>query len=449
VPIAIDFALDGRVVAFAAGLALLTGVLTGLAPALQSTRATLTTDLKMGTAGAGQRLRHGFIAAQMALCLVLLVSAALLLRAFNAATLVQPGFDIDPIDVVSLDLSLRGYSDARALEITERILDRLAVMPGVSRVAAAAMVPLSGGGLGLGAIRAVDGVPSGEGNLDWNVVTPEYFETIGLPIVRGRAFAASDRASAPYVAIVNQTMAARLWPGRDPLGQRIEMGDFRPGRERIDHVLTVVGVARDAKYRWLGDQARSFLYVPMAQHPWQTPELFLRRASGVGTGALTASVRGVLKDIDPNLPLLRSESMREVADVGLLPQRLAASVAGSLGGVALLLAAIGLYGVTAFTVARRTREIGVRMALGASEQGIRRLIVGHALRLTAIGGTIGLAAALALTRLLSGLLFGISPVDPLSFGGTVAALVAITVLASDVPARRAAKVNPVTALRTD
>lgn len=451
IPIAIDFSLDGRVVMFAAGLALATGVFTGLVPALASTRSSLTSDLKHDTAGAGRhRLRHSFVVIQMGLSLVLLVSAALFLRAFQAAVDVQPGFDVDPIDVVSVDYGVRGYSDAQTLAATDEIRSRLAVLPGVSRAAVAAVVPLGGDGLGLGSLRVAGTSMAVTDEPDWNVISPEFFETMGMPIVRGRAFTSADRQGALEVAIVNETMARRLWPAVDPIGQRLESGTFRPGRARVDRVYTVIGVARDAKSRWLGDAARSFIYVPIAQQPWATPNFLLRRNAGFAPHAgLATSVRGVLKTVDPNLPLVRVTTLRDVADVGLLPQRLAASVAGSLGSVALLLAAIGLYGVTAFTVARRVREIGLRVALGANPRDIKTLVVGQALKLTAIGGGAGLLAAMGLARLISGMLFGISPIDPIAFGGTVAALVLITLVASYIPARRAAEVNPVVALRTE
>ena len=452
VPIAVDFALDARVLLFSTALALATGVLTGLVPALQSTRVGIGTDLKQESAGAGRhRLRHGFIAAQMGLCLVLLVSAALFLRAFQAAIDVKPGFDVDPIDVASLDLGLRPYSDEQVLNVTGQIRDGLAALPGVDRVAVGAVVPLGGDGLGLGALRVAGASQPDTAKTDWNVVSPEFFDTLALPIVRGRTFTAADRAGAPDVAIVNETMARRLWPDMDPIGKRLENGIFRPGRaERVDRTYTIVGVAKDTKYRWLGDIPRSFLYVPLAQQPWRTPQFFIRRNSRAASSAsLAAPVRAVLKDVDPNLPLVRVSSLREFADFGLLPQRLAASVAGSLGSVALLLAAIGLYGVTAFTVARRTREIGLRVALGANPRRVKALVVGQALKLTAIGGAVGLLLAVGMARLISDLLFGVSPFDPIAFGGTVGALVIVTLAASYIPARRAANLSPTVALRAE
>ncbi|MFI5177038.1 MAG: ABC transporter permease [Vicinamibacterales bacterium] len=451
VPISVDFALDGRVFAFGMGLTLAAGLLTGLAPALQSTRASVVNDLKKDSAGAGRhRLRNGFVAAQMALCLVLLVSAGLFLRAFDAALAVKPGFDVDPIDVAVVDLSLRGYPDGQVISANGEIRDRLAALPGIANVAVGAVAPLGGDGLGLGDLRLAGASRPVGSDTDWNVISPEFFDTLALPIVRGRAFTAADRAGAPDVAIVNETMARRLWPGADAIGQRLEAGDFRPGHEKVDRVYAIVGVAHDAKYRWLGDGPRNFLYVPIAQQPWRTPVFFVRRDARLASATtLSSAIRGALKEVDPDVPLVTVLPLREMANLGLLPQRLAASVAGSLGFVALLLAAIGLYGVTAFTVARRTREIGLRVALGASERGITTLIVGQAVRLTALGGGIGLVVAVAATRVLSGLLFGVSPLDPIAFGATTGALMVVAIVASYVPARRAARVNPVVALRAE
>ena len=260
---------------------------------------------------------------------VLLVSAALFLRAFQAAIDVKPGFDVDPIDVASLNLGLRPYSDEQVTTITGQIRDGLAALPGVDRVAVGAVVPLGGDGLGLGALRVAGASQPDTAKTDWNVVSPEFFDTLALQIVRGRTFTAADRTGAPDVAIVNETMARRLWPDTNPIGKRLENGIFRPGREeRVDRTYTIVGVAKDTKYRWLGDIPRSFLYVPLAQQPWRTPQFLIRRNSRAASSAsLAVPVRAVLKDVDPNLPLVRVSSLREFADFGLLPQRLAASVA--------------------------------------------------------------------------------------------------------------------------
>jgi predicted permease len=284
---------------------------------------------------------------------------------------------------------------------------------------------------------------------DWNVVSPEYFDTLGLPVVRGRTFTAADRRGAPLVAIVNERLAGVVWPGQDPIGRELENGDFRPGPEDTVRTITVVGVARDAKYRWLGEEPAPFIYVPYAQEPMRDVNFFLRRAADAPAISLQPAVREALKTFDTNLPLVRIQSMRSYADFGLLPQRLAASIAGSLGVLALLLAGIGVYGVTAFAVASRTREIGVRIALGADRARVMRMVLWQGARLAAIGGAIGVALSLLVTQVLASLLFGVSPVDPITYAATVGALAGVTLLATMVPARRAASVDPLASLRSE
>jgi len=449
-PLAIDLSLDWRVMAFTAGVAAVTTCLAGLAPALQSSKSDLVQDLKSdASAPRRQRLRHVFITAQLASCLVLIVTAGLFLRALGAATYVSPGFDVAPIEVGGLDLALGGYTDAQAPAVAESIRGRFAAIPGIEAVGVARMVALDGGGLGLGALRRRGAsAPEDVIRTDWNVVSPEYFGAIGLPLVGGRNFSPADRDGAPRVAIVNERFARMVWPGESAIGQILENGDFRPGRDPQLRLLTVVGVARDAKYRWIGETPAPFIYVPFAQEPMREVKYFLRRAAGY-QAPLEPSVRAALKAFDPNLPLVGMQSLQSYADLGLLPQRLAASIAGSLGTVALLLAAIGIYGVTAFAVTSRTREIGVRIALGADRTRVMRMVLWQGARLAAIGGAIGLALALGAAQLISSLLFGVSPLDPLTYVATVAVLGAVTLAATLVPARRAASIDPLTALKSE
>jgi predicted permease len=452
VPLALDLAIDWRVLAFTAGVALVTAVLTGLAPALQGSRANLVPDLKRESgAPRRQRLRHIFITAQLAFCLVLVVIAGLFVRALGAASHVEPGFAVADVEVASLDLALGGYTDDQSPVIAERIREQLAAVPGVEHAGFARMIPLDGGGLGLGALRR-PGVtdPASFIRTDWNVVSPDYFSAIGLPIQRGRNFTTADRAGVPGVAIVNEQFAAAVWPGQEPLGQRLEYGDFRPGRESSIRTVEVVGIARDAKYRWVGEAPAPFIYVPYAQQPMREVHYFLRRAGDrAAAGSVAPAIRQALAAFDRNLPLVRVQPLSSYAEIGLLPQRLAASIAGSLGMVALLLAGIGIYGVTAYAVASRTREIGVRIALGADRARVMRLVVLHGARLAAIGGAIGVVLAFGATQLITSLLFGISPLDPLTYAATFAILAAITMAATVVPARRAAMVDPNVSLRAD
>ena len=451
VPVQLDMALDWRVLAFTGGLALVTGALTGLVPAWRSARADLVSDIKAASpTPRRQRLRHVFVAAQLACCLVLTAVAGLLLRALDHAHHIDPGMQIDGIQVATVDLELAGYAPDRFTAVTGQLAERLGALPGVDRIAMARMAPLDGGGLGLGALRPEGATgPNDRIPADWNVISPDYLTTLGIPLQLGRQFTADDREGAPAVAIVNERFAAVAWPGENPVGRRLENGDFRPGREQTIRRLTVVGVARDAKYRWIGEAPRPFIYVPLAQRPDRRVHFFLRAAPGTTADRLPMSVRGALKEFDSNLPLVQMMSLRDYANLSLVPQRLAATVAGSLGLVALLLSALGVYGVTAFAVASRTREIGIRMALGADRRSVIGLMLRRIVILTAIAGAIGLAGALGSAQLLSGLLFGISAVDPLAFCGTVLLLVLTALVATLGPALRAASIDPVQALKNE
>jgi predicted permease len=451
-PVALAFPLDWRVLLFTSALAVVTTCLTGLAPALQSARTNLIGDLKAdANAPKRQRLRHVFITAQLAFCLVLVVMAGLFLRALDAAASVDPGFSVTNVDVATLELSLGGYTDEQAPAVAEQLREGIAGIPGVSAVGYARMVPLDGGGLGLGGLRPRGASGPGSSiDTDWNVVSPDFFAALDLPIVRGRGFTSADRQGVPRVAIVNERLARSAWPGQDAIGQILENGDFRPGRESTIETLTVIGVARDAKYRWIGEGPVPFIYVPYAQQPMRSVNYLVRHTGGPDASAgLQASVRAAIKKFDANLPLVRMQSLQSYADLGMLPQRMAASVAGTLGIVALLLAGTGIYGVTAFAVASRTKEIGLRIALGADRGRVMRMVLWHGLRLTTIGATAGLALSLGATQLLGSVLFGVSPLDPVTYGVTFATLAGVTLAGTVAPARRAANTDPIRTLKAD
>lgn len=450
-PINVALHVDWRVLAFTFALAVAAGLLTGLVPALGASRLDLTSSIKMDQAAPKrQRLRHVLVAAQMGLCLLLLVVAALLLRSLAAASAVDPGQRVNGVDVASVDLALGAYAEDESPIVTERIREALAAMPGVANVSVTAVVPLSGMGMGMGDIRP-KGTTDVHLDADWNVVSPDYLPAAEIPIVRGRNFGAEDRAGGLRAAIVNEQFASATWPGEDPIGKQLEYGDFRPGHEDIT-TMTVVGVARDAKYRWLGETPRNFVYLALSQEPWRRPRFFITRDRRADLSAdITPMVRQALRQVDPNLPLVELQQMRMLAELGMLPQTIAATVAGSLGVLALLLAAIGLYGVMAYAVTRRTREIGVRMALGADQGRVVRMVLGQGLRLTLVGGLVGfvLSGAVAMGLASAGILFGIRPLDPVAFGGTALLLAAVATLATYLPARRAAGIDPLKALRAE
>ena len=338
-----------------------------------------------------------------------------------------------------------GYTDARGAALADELLQRIQQLPGVQSAASTRGVPLTFAAFGFGPLRPL-GQPFDPQSAifpDWGPVSPRYFETLQIPILRGRAFQDSDRAGAAEVAIINETLARRLFAGEDPIGKTVvNQTGPPPSRERL---LQVVGVARDGKYRTLGEEPRAFVYVPAAQL-YNSEFWILARTSGP---TALAAMQATVRDLDPNLPILQAASLADVMAFGLLPQRIAAWIAGSVGAVALMLAMIGVYGLTAHSVAQRRREIGIRMALGAMRGQVLRMTVRRSMLLTAAGSVVGLGLAAAVAQLLTGLLYGVSPVDPISFAGAAILLCTVALVASVIPARRAATVNPVEALRAE
>ena len=442
VQLALDPSIDAGVLAFALAISLISGVAAGLIPALQATRPALAPALRTDTAGSGRRLRlrSALLIAQIAFSMLLLIVAGLFARALVHARSIDPGFDPRGVYLASLDLRLANYDEADGLAFAATLRERASLLPGVRSSALSAMLPLDGGGLGLGGIEVAGVTPPDPERgwaADWNVVTPGYFETLRIPIVRGREFTDVDRAGAADVAIVNQTFASRLWPDADPIGRT-----FR----NENRTLTVIGIARDGKYRSLGETGRNFVYVPLAQR-WFTRMTLLVRTTP--DAPIAAPIRRLVAELDPALPILNARSLEEHAAMSLLPQRIALYTAGSLGIVALLLALLGIYGVTAYGVAQRTREIGVRMALGAPRNNVLGLILRQGVMLAGIGVVAGAIIALGATRLLASLLYGVPTTDLAAFLGAAVLLVLAAVAASWIPARRAAAVDPVVALRAE
>jgi predicted permease len=299
--------------------------------------------------------------------------------------------------------------------------------------------------MGFGSVRAPGVQPPPGRNAfpaDWNVVEPGFFDTLKMPLLRGRDFTADDTAASLPVAIVNEALARAIWPGEDPIGKPLDVSGAREGRL----IVTVVGLASDARLLWLNEPAEGYIYVPLAQRPVQRVSLVVRTHDG---GSVINELRSIVRSMNPNLPVTEAMPLAQITAVSLIPQRVAASVAGSLGLVALLIAAVGVFGVTSYAVSRRTREIGIRMALGASRAAVRRLVLRQAIGLTATGVAVGLAIAAVASRLLESLLFGVSGLDPLTFAGACALFGLVTLVASYVPARKAMSVEPVDALRRD
>ena len=442
-PVAIETGIDWRVLAFALGASLVTGVLAGLVPAWQSTSDSLVPALKAdaGHTGRRLRLRNALLVAQIAFSMLLLIVAGLFGRTLLRARAIDPGFDPRGVHVASLDMRLAGYDSLSGRQFTEALYERAVALPGVRAAAFTAMLPLDGGGLGLGPLQVDGRTPPDERrgwNVDWNVVSPGYFEVMRMPLARGRDFTAADRAGSPDVAIVNELFAEALWPGQDPIGRTIRNGE---------RTLTVIGVARNAKYRTLGEPPRNFIFVALAQRWFERTSLVLRHDAP--DGALNTPLRRLVASIDPALPILDQRSLEDQTATSLFPQRVALWVSANLGVVALLLALLGIYGVTAFAVAQRTREIGVRIALGAQRGAVLAMVLRQGVVLAAIGIAIGSAAGVGVTRLLQSLLYGVSPADAVAFAGAAALLGVAAVAASWLPARRAAGVDPVVALRSE
>jgi putative ABC transport system permease protein len=445
VPIAMDFTIDWRVTLFAAVISLAAAVLCGLAPALQASKPDLVPALKVDGASYGgrMRLRSVFIVAQVTISLVLVIAGGLFVRALGRAASIDPGFDQVNVDVVSFDLSLSGMKQPDAIAFAERLRDRVRAIPGVQNAAFAADLPLDGGRMGLGSLR-VPGLqpPGGRSSFpaDWNAVSPDYFKTLQMRLVQGRDFTPQDVAGAPGAIIINEAMARSVWQTTDVLGRQFET-------DAIDttSTLTVVGVAPDAQVDTLGAKVRPFVYVPIAQRYVSRVSLLVKSANG-GT---IPQVRGLLREMNPNLPVTTAMPLDQFTSLALIPQRIAAAVAASLGVVVLLLAAIGIYGVTSYSVARRTREIGIRMALGADRSTVLRLVIRQGMVLTAIGVGLGLAAGAGGAQVLRSLLFGVSALDPVAFGGAALLFAAVSLAASYLPARRATRVDPMIALRAE
>ncbi len=446
VPLVLHLAPDGRVLAFALGVALVAGLVFGLAPALRATRTDLVTGLRGDTAGSGSnrsRARSALVIGQMALSLLLLVSAGLFMRALQRGQQVDPGMDVNGVAVAEINANIAGYDSVTGAVGFERLKRSLQAVPGVTTVSYTHVLPLSMSRMTYD--MRIDGYtpqhdPDGRGEVavDVNVVDGDYFAAVRTPFVSGRTFAESDNRTAPKVAIVNETFVRRYWPKTNAVGRAFHLSGVP---------YTVVGVVHDAKYQTLAEAATPFAFIATAQN-WDGDRQLLVRTSG-DPNALAATVRRLAHEALPNLPPPQPTTLAAATSIVLLPQRVAAAVTGTLGVVGLLLAAVGLYGVIAYSMSQRTREIGIRMALGADRKSVLGLVIGEGFRLVGVGIAVGVALAFGATRFMQPFLFGVSPVDPLTFGGITVGLAFIALLASYFPARRAAGADPAVVLRQE
>jgi putative ABC transport system permease protein len=444
--------IDASVLGFSLAVSLASGVLFGLAPARQTFGINLHDDLKQsarqGTSPRQRGVRSMLVAAEVALSMVLLVGAGLTIRSFVRLQHVPTGFDVDREVTFSVSLPQTRYPTPRQKgEFWERAVSALRAVPGVDTVGATSRLPLSGGNSSRGIV--VDGRTdlATQPTVDYRTASPDYFRALGIPLVRGRAFLDSDREDRPLVAAVSSSMAQRLWPGADPIGHHIAIDPEKP--------MTVVAVVGDVHHTSLETSAQPTFYVPYRQDPWPSMTFVLRMKhadSGAAqplSAGLQTAVREAVSQIDKEQPVGAIRSMDQQLSRSLSRRRFSVTLLTAFGIVAVALAGIGLYGVLAFIVAQRRREIGVRMALGARPFDVVSGVLGEGVRLAAIGIGVGFVLALAGTRLLTTLLFGTSPTDALTFASAGALLVAIAATASLVPAVRASRVDPLVALRDE
>jgi predicted permease len=438
----VDTRPDGRVLGYAFALTLVTGVLFGLVPALRTSKRDLHTAMK-GAATVRHRsegrLQGGLVGAQVAVCMVLMIAAALLVRGLYAAQTVEPGFRYEGIAAASFDLTGAGYDEARATAFQRQLLERVASLPGMESVAQTLRTPLDDSNIEN--IAALPGSPPEQFfTVDFASVSADYFSLLEIPLVRGRPFTAAEETNEATVAIVPEATARRLWPGRDPIGQQLA---FATGPNQAVE-LTIVGVTRDAQVTVVGELPSSYVYLPAA--PRSQPRQQLLVKSRMDLAATAAAIRSEVARLDPGL-VVRVEPLEANLDVWRGIARVVSALAMALGVVAVALAAVGIYGVIAYAVGRRVRELGVRIAFGAGARDVVLLVLKQQLRPVIVGAVIGVAAAFAVSRILSSVLFGISPTDPIALLAAVGVVGSVAVVAAVVPARRASRVEPNTVLR--
>ena len=449
IPSWMQFTIDGRVLAFTFAMAAATGIVFGLAPAVQASRPDLTDALKDGARGAGagrrsQRFRSALVVAEVSLSLVLLIGASLMMKSFLRLQSVDPGFDYR--GTLSMQASFVGaaYDDAGARwSALDRVLTEVSALPGVSGAAAVSITPLTTTNATTGFF--VDGEPLSAGgahDAEVRSITAGYFNALSIDLIRGRTFSGQEMTDGAEVVVVNQTLASRYWPNEDPIGKRM-----RWGITTSDPLLTIVGVVADVKQRQLGAPLQAQMYVPYTQYPYRTMTLMVATKGDAST--LAGPVRAKVRELAPGVPLYAVETMNAIYSRSVWQQRLYGTLFTSFAVIALMLAAAGVYSVIAYSVTQRQHEIGVRMALGARRLDVFRLVVQGGARLACVGVGIGAIGAFAATRVLDKLLYGVSSTDPLVFGSMAALLLTISLVASYLPARRAASLDPVRALKND
>ena len=448
-PVNVEFHTDWRVLTFTLLLSVLAGITFGLVPALQASKHDLVPALKDHSQQLGERrrmfsLRNVLVIGQVALSIVVLIGAGLFLRSLNHARAINPGFDAEHILTLSFNTAAQKYDATKAEQFYQQLTNRVQALPGVQSVSLAQSAPLSYFySPAFSSPVFVEGhePPQGQdppfvGN---NTVGPNFFRTLGVPLISGREFTDRDREGAPRVAIVNETLVRDLFPNTNPIGQRLRVLSRQPSSWEI------IGVVKDSKYRSLGEDSMPYIFLPYLQNP--QPAMALHVQTSGNPKELAAAVRREVQALDPNLPAFNVMSLADNIDISLLPARFGAVLLGVFGFLALLIASIGIYGVMSYGVSERTHEMGIRMALGARGRDVLRLVISQGMWLALIGVGIGAGVALGVTRLVKSYLYDVSVTDPLTFIGIALLLTAVALLACYVPARRATKVDPLEALR--
>lgn len=444
-PITLDLSLDGTVLGFSLLLTAGAGVFFGLVPALQATNPDVAPTLKdEGTGAHGRRgptLRGALVMTQVAVSLMLLIGAGLFLRSLQARTAVDPGFGDEPAAVMSVQAPLARYTRDEARVFFRSLLDDISAMPGVTAVGMTGDLHLSSMNNMMMGIR-VEGVEPPPGQdfhlVDQAMVDPGFFEAVGIPIVRGSNFAGRYEPDAPRVAIVSEAMAKRFFPEGEAVGRTFQRGDSE---------YAIIGVARDAKVRSLGEAPRPFIYQPFDQ-AFSSGMTVIARTSG-NADRLVLDLVSTARSLDPEIMIYESKTMEAHLGIMLLPARLSALVVSAFGLLALVLAGIGLFGVVSYAVSTRSREMGIRMSLGADPSNVVWMLTKGGMRLVAVGGLIGLGLSFLAAQLLGRLLYGIESADPMTFGLVPAVMAVVALLAAWIPARRASAISPVRALRAD
>lgn len=444
-PIEFSYTLDGAVLAYAAVASVATALVAGLAPALSASRPDLVPALKADAAGAsserrGRLFRNALVVAQLATSLVLLVAGALLMRGLLAARDTRLGFDPQPISAISFNPAMNGYDLERSTALRDRVVERLRGVPGVLGVALASRLPLAPD-INMEGVRVPGQHAPGDDPtpIDAVSVGPSYFETLGIPIVAGRAFTDADRKGTQKVAIVNEALARKYWPERNAVGQALYLGEYE------DEPHVVVGVSRDHKVRSVGEDPLPYLHLPELQDPSRSVGLLVR--TSVASAAALPTLRRAILEVEPEIVFTEDATAASVVATTLAPTRIGAALLASFGALALVLAAMGLYGVISYSVERRTRDVGIRMALGARPGDVIGQVLRQGLRLAVIGVGIGALAAAAVAQVLQSLLYGVSAFDPVAYALAAALLLAVAVAANLIPAWRAARTDPMRALR--